>query len=66
MYFCDLSTCPLVVPSKPTASFRPVYWELASRRLVCAVVVALAEGMALKDAQLLLDIREAGWALFIV
>lgn len=32
VHSCDLSTCPLVVPSKPTASFSPVYWELASRK----------------------------------
>lgn len=27
---CGLSTCPPVVPSKPAASFSPVYWELES------------------------------------
>lgn len=67
---CDFSTCLLVVPSKPTASFSPVYWELAFCKRPagwCAwLLVALAGGMALKDAQHLLDIREAAWALFIV
>lgn len=54
-----LQTCSRFQPSLLGISTLRV-----SHRLVCREVVAFAEGMALKDAQRLLDIREAAWASF--